>query len=259
MDPIAQAATVSSHAPGFRMNVSVSMTSSAFNGPVTAYGDAVVDPRDQAASMSFAMDFSSVPQVSQVLGDPTVRMDMIIEGHAMYMKLPQTLLRSIPNAGGKPWLEINLTKAAGIPGLSSLGNGPATSDPRQMLQYLRAASAGVTNEGRQRVDGVPTTHYHAELSLDRLGAGLPTAEQDAVRQALSKLRQTTGQSALPIDVWVDAHHLVRRMAMSISLNVGGQSLQENTVADMFDYGPQPRPALPPSDQVRDATSLLTGG
>src|SRR5205814_6087780 len=35
VDPIAQAAAVSSHAPGYRMHMSVTMTSSAFPAPIT--------------------------------------------------------------------------------------------------------------------------------------------------------------------------------------------------------------------------------
>lgn len=259
VDPIAQAATVSSQAPGFRMKMTLSLTSSAFGGAITGYGDAVVDPGDHAFSSSFVMDFSSFPQVAQVLGGTTMRMDVVMHGQAVYMKLPQALLGRLPNFGNKPWLRIDAAKADGIPGLSSLGNGPATANPAQVLQYLRAASDSVSNEGRQMVDGVPTTHYHAELSLDRVAAGLPAGEQDAVRQALDKLRQATGGTDLPIDVWVDAHHLVRQTAMSISLHAEGQSVQESVVADITDYGSQPRPAVPPADQVQDATGFLPGG
>lgn len=259
VDPIAQAATASSQAPGYRMHMSLSLTSSAFPGAITGYGDAVIDPRHHAASTAFTLDFSSLPEVAQVLGGTTMSIDMIVDGQAAYLKLPHALAAAIPTLGDKPWLKVNLDKAAGIPGLSSLGNDPTTSDPGQMLQYLNAASDGITNEGQQRVDGVETTHYHAQLSLDRLTAGVPAADRGAVQQALSKLREAVGGTELPVDVWVDAHQLVRRTAMSLSLHVAsGPSLQETVVADLTDYGPQPRPAAPPADQVQDATSLESG-
>jgi hypothetical protein len=108
------------------------------------------------------------------------------------------------------------------------------------------------------VDGVQTTHYHAALSLDRLTADLPAADRSAAQQAIAKLRQTIG-SDLPVDVWIDAHQLIRRMAMSLSLHVpSGPSVQETVVGDLSDYGPQPRPTLPPADQVQDASALLAG-
>jgi hypothetical protein len=257
-DPIAQAAGVSSHAPGYRMTMSLSLTSSAFSGPITGYGDAVVDPRDHAASMSFALDFSSVPQVAQVLGGGTMRMDMIADGRAVYVKLPQNLLGMVPDLAAKPWVKMDAGKAA-IPGLSSLGSDPTTSDPAQMLQYLRAASDSITNEGRQQVDGVQTTHYQAELSLDRLTANVAAADQATVQQALSKLRQAIGSADLPVDVWIDDHQLIRRTAMSMSLHpAGGPTLQESVVADLSDYGHQSRPTPPPADQVQDGSSLLSG-
>jgi hypothetical protein len=196
--------------------------------------------------------------MAQVLGgDGSLRMDMLMDGSVMYMKLPDALRGAIPSLGSKPWLEMNMAKAAGIPGLSSLGSDPSTSDPRQMLQYLRAASDGITNEGEQRVDGVQTTHYHGRLSLDRLTANVPRAERGIVQQALSKLQQSTGTTDLPVDVWIDSHQLVRRMALSISLHASGASMQETLVADLTDYGPQPRPTPPPADQVQDASGLLS--
>ena len=97
VDPIAQAATVSSHAPGYRMHMSLSMTSSVFNGAITGYGDAVVDPRDNTVSSSFALDFSALPQAAQALGGTTMSMDMIVDGQVAYLKLPQALLGAIPN------------------------------------------------------------------------------------------------------------------------------------------------------------------
>jgi len=259
-DPIAQAATVSSQAPGYRMHLGLTMSSSAFPGAITGYGDAVIDPRHQSASTSLTIDFSAVPQAAQALGGTAVTMNVIVDGRVAYLKLPQALLDQVPSFGDKPWVKMNLAKTSGIPGLFSTGGDPTTSDPGQMLRYLSAASDSVTNEGSQRVDGVQTTHYHAQLSLDRLAAHVPAADQAPIQQALSKLREATGTTGLPVDVWVDAHQLVRRTAVSMSLHVaGGPSLQETVVADLSDYGPQPRPAIPPAGQVQDASGLLSAG
>jgi hypothetical protein len=241
------------------MTLNVTMTSPAFGGPVLASGDAVVDPRDHALSMSMLIDFSQVPQVSQALGSPTMQMDMILDGESIYMQIPPALRSAAPQLGGKTWIRMNLAKLTGVPGLSSLGNDPTMSNPGQLLQYLRAASGGVTNEGRQRVDGVPTTHYHAELSLDSLATNVPAGDRAAVQQALSKLQQATNGQGIPVDVWVDAHHLVRRMSMVISLAPPtGPALEETVTADLTDYGQQPRPTLPPADQVTDLSSLAAG-
>lgn len=262
VDPIAQAATVSSETPGYQMHMSFTLTSSAFTGPITGYGDAVVDPAHHAVSSSFSVDYSALPQAAQVFGPTsTMRMDMIESGRDVYLRLPQALLAAIPNLGDKPWIKMDLAKLTGVPGLSSLGSEPASTDPAQVLQYLEAASDGITDDGQQRVAGVETTHYHANLNLDRLAADAPPAYQGALEQALTKLRQTVaGTTDMPVDVWIDAHHLVRQTAMSLSLHpASGPSVDETVVADLTGYGPQPAPSLPPADQVQDASALESSG
>jgi hypothetical protein len=256
-DPIAQAATLSSSTPGYRMNVGLTMSSPMLRAPIVASGNATVDLRDRAATMSFAIDLSQIPQAVQELGSTTMRMDMIVDGGVMYMQFPQALSNVIPSLGGKRWIKLDVAKVTGLPGLSSLGNNPTMSDPSHMLQYLRAASDGVTNEGHQQVDGVETTHYRATLSLDRLAAHVPSGEQAGIQRALSQLQQSTSLHEFPIDVWVDARHHVRRLVMSLSLHAGGGvALQETVTADIGDYGPQPRPMPPSADQVQDLSSLI---
>jgi hypothetical protein len=256
-DPIAQAATLSSNTPGYRMNYAMSITGPNLPAPVTGTGSAIVDLRDRAASVSFAIDFSGEPQIAQVLGSTTMNMRMIVDGGVVYMSLPSVLLRELPGLGGKQWLKISVPKVTGLPGLGSLGSDPTMSDPSQMLEYLRANSSSVTDEGQQQVDGVETTHYRAILDLNNLAANVPASEQAAVRQALSQLEQAAGSEGLPIDVWIDAQHLVRRVAMSLSMHTAnGGTIAMNETADLTDYGPQPRPTPPPDGQVQDLTNLI---
>ena len=241
-DPIAQAATSSANSPGYRMNLSLSLTSPQSSTPITATGSAVVDPPDHAASMSLSIDMSQIPLFSESTGDSTMQMAMVLDGANYYMKLPQAIVDQLPSLGGKPWVEVNVAKAAD---LSSLGDS-LTSDPSQTLQELRAGADNITDEGQQQVDGVQTTHYQAEVNLDRLVPGLPS----------SLAKQLTQDQDVPIDVWIDAHNLVRRVVTTLTLGGStGSSLQEIATADFTDYGPQPRPTPPPPDQVTSGSSL----
>lgn len=250
-DPVAQAATLSTSTPGFRLNLHMTMTSPVLPAPVVVSGRAVIDARDRAASMSFSIN---APELASQLGSDGMRMTMLLDGGVMYMKFPAVLGSRLPALAGKQWLKFDIAKLKGLPGMSSFGNNPTMTDPSQMLQYLRAASAGVSNLGHERIDGVETTHYRATVSLDRLlSTELPSSDQSLVRQ----LQQSTGLNEFPMDVWIDSHHLVRRVAMSLALHVdNGQALQENVTADITDYGPQPRPTPPPADQVADFGSLI---
>lgn len=252
VDPVAQAASVSSNAPGYRVNLSFTITSSQLGAPVSGSGTAVVDPPDHAASMSLEMDMSQDPEAVQELGTSTMQLGMVLDGQDLYVKLPQAIVNQLPSLGGKAWVEESLAKATALPGLSSLGGDPATSDPGAILQELRAGADNVTDEGQQQVDGVQTTHYGGEINLDRLLGNLPSGD----RAALEQLTQGQG---VPIDVWIDAHDLVRRVVMSITLNApNGPSLQETATTDITDYGPQPRPTPPPPGQVTDGSSIDGG-
>jgi hypothetical protein len=252
VDPIAQAATVSSHAPGYKMNLGVVVTSSQLSAPISASVRAVVDPPDDAASMTVAIDAPQLAQAGSGLGSGKLQMGMMLVGQDMYMRFPQALAAALPGLGGKPWVEINVANASHVSGLSSLGDNPAMSDPQAVLQELESVANGVIDEGHQVVDGVLTTHYAATVSLDRLYGKLTSLDRAVVQQVIP------GQD-VPVDVWIDAHNLVRRVAMTLTMGVpNGPSMQETATADITDYGPQARPTPPPADQVTNASGLLAG-
>jgi hypothetical protein len=253
--PIAQAATLSSSTPGYRMRLSMEITSSSLGTPISATGSGVVDLRDHASAFWIAMNLGDEAQVSQVLGGSTLRVDMVLDGATVYLKLPSALTTSL-GASGHPWIKADLSKLSGVPGLSSLAAGPNTSDPGQALQELRSVSGSVANLGPQRVDGFDTTHYQADLSLDRLADTVPSAERSAMQHVLSTLAEAMPNGEIPLDVWIDARHLVRRITTTLDLSVPtGPNLQETETVDLGDYGPQPRPATPPSNEVLGASGL----
>jgi hypothetical protein len=254
-DPVAQAATISSDAGGYRMKFSIEISSSSGMSPVTGSGSGVFDAHDRTGSLTLTMNLGNEPQVIQALGSNNLVMQEIIDGTTVYMKMPAALSTMLPTSG-KPWIELNLAKLSGVPGLSALGSNPISSDPSQMLQWLRAVSDSVVADGHQRVDGVETTRYRAGIDLDRVVDRLPALDKAVAQQALSALEQAMPVHQIPVEVWVDAQHLVRRIAMTVSMTASGQTVDENMTIDISHYGPQPKPALPPSDQVTDLSSLL---
>jgi hypothetical protein len=254
-DPVAQAATVSSGAAGYKENMT--MAASVDGIPFSAAGSGVVDLSDHAVSMTMGIDLSQIPQAAQVLGgSSTMQMGMILVGGEFYMKFPPALASRIPSFGSKPWLKIDLSKLTGVPGMSSLMSNPAMSDPTQVLRYLLAEADSVKNEGEQTVDGLQTTHYRIDLALDRVPHYVPTADRAQLQQALSRLEQTTQLHELPADVWVDAHHLIRRVVIGLDLHMPTGPVMRSTITEnLTDYGPQATPTPPPADQVQDMTSL----
>ena len=211
-DTVAKAASASAGSKGYKMTLSMKISSPALSKPLTASGSGSFNIPDHAGSFNLSMDFSNEPQVAQVLGSSTFNIEEVIKAPLVYVKLPDALASKIP--GGKPWLKIDLDKAAaaaGIPGLSSLTGNPASSDPSQMLQYLRAVSGTITKVGSEQVGGTQTTHYKATISLDKVPDAVPAAQRGGAQQAIASLEKLTNLHALPVDVWIDDQNLVRQM------------------------------------------------
>ena len=157
--------------------------------------------------------------------------------------------------GGKPWLKLDVSRVFGAIGVGSL---PTGSDPAQFLDFLRAVSSSTTKVGSATVRGVPTTHYHALIDIGKYPSLVPSSEQTAAKRSVSMLEQELGGHTLPMDAWVDAGSLVRRIGTHFTECVAGQHLRFAMTMDLFGYGPQPQPQLPAASDAYDITPLLAG-
>lgn len=257
IDPVAKAATVSNSVPGYRMNMLVQMSSPALPSAITATGSGSFDVRDRAATLSMDMHMPDVPQIRQVLGSSTLHIEERTRQLTMYMKMPAALSGKIP--GGKPWWKLDLAQAAaaqGMPGLSALSASPAGSDPSQFMQFLRGAGS-VKKVGSDVVAGYRTTHYHVTVDLDRAVARVPADKRAAVRQTIQKLESMLHARSMPVEVWVDSGHLIRRLLIHMSLSIPSSGAMTMAVQlTIPSYGPQAEPQLPPADQVVDLEKLM---
>ena len=232
--------------------MSIEETLSGVAAPISVTGVGVVDERGHTSSMSMTMNLGDEPQLVQRLGGTTLRLEMITDRSAVYMKLPPAVLASLPLAG-REWIKVDLSKLSGVPGLSSLGTDPTASDPSRILDALSSASGPIVNLGPERVGRVRTTHYRGTLNLTDV---VRQTLGGAAQKALASLQQTLPPASIPVNVWVDAHGLVRRVQMTLDLNLPtGQSLHESATVELTHYGPQPPPAIPSSAAVVDLNGL----
>lgn len=258
IDPVANAATVSNSAPGYRMVFTVRLGSPSLPIAMTGTGTGSVDTRDHAGSADFAFQLPNLPQITQALGSDRLRMREITQGTTFYLKMPAAIAGKLP--GGRPWLKVDLGKQAasmGMPGLGALSSAsPLSSDPSQFLQYLRAVSGGVSKVGTGTVAGHQTTEYQATIDLEKVADRVPAANRAAARRSIQHLEQMTHVRKLPVHLWIDGQHLVRRMTMNMNMSLPtGQAIAMAMQVTIPQYGPQPLPKLPPASQVTDATSL----
>ena len=113
--------------------------------------------------------------------------------------------------------------------------------------------------GHEPVRGISTTHYRGTMDLEKAAEQVPSTDRAKLRSTFAQLRSLTGSASLPIDVWVDSSHHVRRIAMNYAMTIKGEQAHTTLTIEYFGFGPQPPVTPPPENQVFDATQSALGG
>jgi hypothetical protein len=147
---------------------------------------------------------------------------------------------------GKDWMKVDLEHAyesLGIDmgGLTQVGQGTS-----EQLNMLAEVSDGITEVGREQVRGVETTHYSATVDLRKY------PDED-----IEKIIELTGQSEIPMDVWIDDDQRVRRMEWEQAVAKGQEP--GRIVAEYVRFGVPVDIDIPDDDEVFDATDLAVQG
>lgn len=242
LDPVASAATKTAKSGGEHMTFRVRIRPPG-PGPslsITGSGDFDVSRHVGRATLQF----SGLPQI----GGPA---EEIVDGSVVYVRFP-FLEGRLPS--GKHWLKVDLEKQARAMGidLNALMQN-STTDPTQLLRYLEAASTGVEKIGPERVAGVATTHYSATVDFDKLARARPNE-----KSSIKRLEQLTGVQYVPVDVWIDRDHYVRKVKESIEMHLlppGGATTRMVMSFELSTFGKHVSVTPPPVDEVVDASSL----
>lgn len=237
--PVAAAATKTSEQSA-HLTFSLSFQGPKLAGPVQVSGSGTVD----GTSADITVQDSGAPAAV-----PTALHAILVRQSGD--ELAFVHLTPMPSfAGGKRWVEVDLSKLASSHGLDlgSLAAGASAMTPAQVLDLLRGAGATVTSLGSATVDGASTTHYRVLVDADEIAkvAGLPARLTDHLGRH--------GTKQLPVDVWIGTDGLVHRVA----LDLRGRARALSFTATLGDYGADASIAPPPSSDVLDVTSFLTG-
>jgi hypothetical protein len=182
-------------------------------------------------------------------------------GGTEYVQVPAAAQSQIP--GHKPWVSVNLNKVsqarfgASLSQLSSVSG----SDPAQALSQLAAVSSQVTKTGTVTIGGIPTTGYRAELNLNKVAAKVQAKAGAKAGQAIRQEATALGTATIPVQIWVDAHHLVRQIRYQIPIpaaSTGGPAGSGRATATITfpHYGVPVQLSPPPGSQTADITSQL---
>jgi len=234
VDPVAQAATVTKSAPGYRMSAVMNLTGAA---PVSASMSGAIDTATDGGTLN----------MREVVDGSHVRAPMVFSGLNFWMRSG-----AIPGAatltGGKPWIYVDMSKALGAIGVGSL---PGTTDPSQFLSYLTAVGATPKRVGSVSINGTPTTEYRAVINLDQYAQSgeAPTATVHAIESAI-------GSHTMPVEAWIDGQKRVRRIHIAFPECVNGSKVQFSMTMGLYDFGPQPKARIPARSQVFNLTHAL---
>ena len=247
LDPVASAATKTVESGSSRVEFAIAMKAAGQSMDMT--GSGLFDYRERRGAVTYRMQLPGV-------GNASMEMRMI--DTKLYLRLPQAVAGpALPN--GKQWFGLDLDKSLRRAGLGSL-DFTQQQDPAQTLQYLRAASSGVKENGSATVRGVETTRYVGRLDFRKaLDAGLerlPAAERERARQGMQRMLGRPGSKGVPFEVFVDDDGLLRRLTLDMSMEAMGQPLSTKLSMDYFDFGVDVDVQAPPARDVTDATRLL---
>jgi len=249
LDPAASAATKTVESGSSRVEFTISMDVAGES--VDMSGSGAFDYGEARGEATYRMQLP-------MLGD--VDMDMRMVGTKVFVRLPEALAGA-GMTGGKEWASVDLAKSLEQAGLGSL-DLTQQQDPAQTLQYLRAASTGVAEDGGATVRGVETTRYTGRLDFRKaLDAGLEKlelspAERQRARVGMQWMLDQLGAKGVPFEVFVDQDGLVRRMTMHMNMTVEGEQMSMKMSIDYFDFGVDVNVQAPPARDVYDATGLL---
>ncbi len=250
-DAVAQAAAATSATGGVRMQFIMQISSGALASSLTAEGQGVYDYKTREGSLSLTMN--GLPaSASAGLPSGSLQIEELMKPSAIYVGSPLFAER-LPN--GARWMKIDLGQVGGALGMDLASPTNGQSNPAQFLEYLRADGGDVSSLGQEVVDGVPTTRYRGTIDLQKLAQTLPQAARSHLQPELEKV----AQQGIPFEVWVDRHHLVRRMTMSFSIDASGQSVQMQSTIDLSGFGATPAVQAPPEAEVYDGTQAALQG
>jgi hypothetical protein len=238
LDPVAQAAeTTSAQKGGIAMTMKGGVSAGGQDVPLN--GSGVVDRTGKKGTFSFTTS----------AGGKSMKIDEIIDDKVVYMH--SDLFSQLP--GGKKWLKVDLAAEAAKQGidLDALGAG-TTQDPAAALDYLKGAGES-RKVGTATVNGTRTTEYHVDVDLRK--AASKSGGADA-KKSVEKLIQITGNATLPVDVWVDDQHLVRREKIAYSATQQGQKATFDFTIDITKYGVEVDAKAPSADEVADFSDVL---
>ncbi|HEY4349357.1 MAG TPA: hypothetical protein VGM80_17405 [Gaiellaceae bacterium] len=229
-NPVASAAARSQAQHTELLDVVATMTS-AQGDRMTLDGSGSFDSKENRGDIRFHTTSMSVAPSAHPVRSMT---ETVTQGDNLWVSLQKG---SIP---GKTWIRFDRAKGVGQTGIDLAAVVGET--PADLLGALRTAVSSRTL-GSATIGGVATTHYRVMLA--------PTPATNAI---LNLMHPTFS----PVDVWVDAKGLVRKLMLTYTLIDGANSAHLGVGLSMTftGYGMPVAVMIPPKAMVVDADEYV---
>jgi len=182
-------------------------------------------------------------------GDWTQPTRVVVDGDVVYSQLgpmAESLGRAPTDWAMVPLMTV---MAQGVTDNDALA---LVLDPVGPLDLLEREVVEIAEVGPEPVRGVATTHLRASLAL---GGPTPDGASGPSPGSFEARLQAAGVDVLPIDVWVDAMGIVRRLRVSLddALSDLGAATGLTTTYELYDIGTEVHVEVPdPGDVVNPA-------
>ena len=264
---LARSGTRSADATSGRFSFDLALAFPGTDEPFSLSGEGAFDAAAERAS--FAVDMSSFAKLIGAFvtglagpnakdlpdfGDPEGwQIEVIQDGDVDYVRLP-ALDDQLP--AGKRWIRATESTSAGgfdFGELQELG----TSDPREVLDALQAVTSEIETVGSEELRGVDTTHYHAVVDPVKLAQAKDLEGRSAPKSLVDGLAGQGGLAEIPIDVWLDASGLVRKLSLAFTAADSGTARAGSAEMsfELWDYGEAVDIDVPSASQVAPASAV----
>jgi hypothetical protein len=258
-DPVAAAASNTARLPTTHMSMTASMSVPGLAAPIRMSGEGAVDNVRRRGSMTLDMSsMASSQPAAGGLNDPSLwRGEYVFDfsrGLVAYMRFP--FMRKALG-GGKSWVRMDLGSMGRETGvnLDQLMQ-MNQSNPAQQLEFLRAVSGRFTKLGTGRVRGVTTTRYRTSIDIRKYPSLVPEKQRKAMKKSIDALVGVMGKPTYPVEVWIDAKQLVRRMTMRMDMKAPTGSMSFAMSMDFYGFGRPVSVTFPGAEETVDLTKLM---